>query len=186
MLAKFRRAGCGVFISVCDDRNRSLTFACTGANQEPCGTSGGNRRDACARRKPGLLQGERQLNTEGNADLWPEYVSELRLKATRRLHFVCVKGHEMKCHIDRRTTTTLDRAGNDAADALASAATAHYAAGADRGCNKETVGGPQYSCFRCRIAFQNDVTFVGVSSRLFFHPLHPVLHTLLCGALCAL
>ena len=33
-----------------------------------------------------LIQGERQLNTDGNADMWVEFVCELGLKTTRRLH----------------------------------------------------------------------------------------------------
>ena len=39
-----------------------------------------------------------------------------------------VKGHATKAHIDRQVTTTLNKGGNDAADALASAAAAHHAA----------------------------------------------------------
>ena len=57
----------------------------------------------------GLLQGERQLHTEGNADSWAEFVSVLRLKTTRRVHFEWVKGHATKVHIDRETSTTPDK-----------------------------------------------------------------------------
>ena len=64
----------------------------------------------------GLLQGDRQLNNEGDAGLWDEFVMELRLKATPR-----VKGHATKVHIDREITTTLERGRNGGADALASA-----------------------------------------------------------------
>ena len=53
---------------------------------------------------------------------------QLRLGATRRLDFVWVKGHATKLNIDRQITTTLNKGGNDAADALASAAGAHHAA----------------------------------------------------------
>ena len=38
-----------------------------------------------------------------------------------------VKGHVTKTHVDRGVMTTLDKGGNDAADALASAAAAHHA-----------------------------------------------------------
>ena len=76
----------------------------------------------------GLLQGERQLNNEGDADLWDEFVTGVRLTATRQLSFVWIKGHATRIHIDREITTTLDNGGNDAADALASAAAAHHAA----------------------------------------------------------
>ena len=38
-----------------------------------------------------------------------------------------IKGHATKVHIDRPITTTLNKGGNDAADALASAAAAHHA-----------------------------------------------------------
>ena len=47
----------------------------------------------------GLLLGERQLETEGNAYLWAEFVSELRLETARRLHFVWVE----------EVTTTLEK-----------------------------------------------------------------------------
>ena len=56
----------------------------------------------------GRLQGERQLNNEGGADLWDEFVTELRLKATPQLNFVWIKGHATQIHTDRETTTTLD------------------------------------------------------------------------------
>ena len=76
-----------------------------------------------ARIATGVLRGERQLNNEGNADLCDEFVTELRLKTTRQLNFVWVKGRVTKVHIDREITTNLC-----AADALASAAAAHHAA----------------------------------------------------------
>ena len=50
------------------------------------------------------------------------------MKTTRRLYFVWVEGHATKVHIDREITTTLDKQGNDAADALASAAAAPHEA----------------------------------------------------------
>ena len=52
----------------------------------------------------------------------------LRLKATRQLSFLWIKGHATKNHIDREIPTTLDKRGNEAADVLASAAAAHHAA----------------------------------------------------------
>ena len=45
---------------------------------------------------------------EGNGDLWDEFVTELRLRTTRHLDFVWVKGYPTKVHIDREITTTLD------------------------------------------------------------------------------
>ena len=60
--------------------------------------------------------------------MWNEFKTEVGLKNTRRLDSVWVKGHATKAHIDRRTTATLNNGGNDAADALASAAKAHRAA----------------------------------------------------------
>ena len=51
----------------------------------------------------------------------------LKIIDTRRLEFVWVKGHVTKFHIDRHVTTTLNKGGNDAADALASAAAQHAA-----------------------------------------------------------
>ena len=64
----------------------------------------------------------------GNADPWNEFETVLRLDDTRRLEFVWVKEHATKKHIDRQVTTTLNKGGNDAADALASTAAAHHAA----------------------------------------------------------
>ena len=52
----------------------------------------------------------------------------MRANATSRLDFVWVKGHAKKLHIDQHITTSLKKGGNDAADALASAAAAHHAA----------------------------------------------------------
>ena len=72
-------------------------------------------------------RGETQKCHEENADLWNEFETVLTLNDTRRLEFVWVKGHATKAHIDRQVTTTLNKGGNDAADALASAA-AHHAA----------------------------------------------------------
>ena len=71
---------------------------------------------------------EMQRDNEGNTDLWDEFETKLRLDATRRLDFVCVTGHAKKLHIGRHITTSLNKGGNDAADALASAAASHHAA----------------------------------------------------------
>ena len=73
------------------------------------------------------IRGETQRCNEENADLWNEFETVLRLNDTRRLEFVWVKGHATRAHIDRQVTTTLNKGGNDAADALASAAAAHHA-----------------------------------------------------------
>ena len=73
-------------------------------------------------------RGETQKCNEGNADLWDEFGTELRLKATRRLDFVWVKRDATKLHIDWQITNTLNKGGTDAADALASATTAQHAA----------------------------------------------------------
>ena len=46
----------------------------------------------------------------------------------RRLNDTKRKGHATKAHIDQQVTTTLNKGGNDAADALAFVAAAHHAA----------------------------------------------------------
>ena len=74
------------------------------------------------------VRGETQKCNEENADLWNEFETVLRLNDTRRLGFVWFKGHPTKARIDRQVTTSLDKGGNDAADALASAAAAHHGA----------------------------------------------------------
>ena len=71
------------------------------------------------------IRGETQKCNEENADLWNEFETLLRLNDTRRLEFVW---HATKSHINWQVTTTLNKGGNDAADALASAAAAHHAA----------------------------------------------------------
>ena len=73
-------------------------------------------------------RGETQKCNEQNADLWNEFETVLRLNDTRRLEFVWVKGHATKAHIDQQVTTTLNKGGDDAADALAFVAAAHHAA----------------------------------------------------------
>ena len=111
-LASFRRAGCGVFFSVGDDRNRSFTLPGREQSNNGAGllvaiaamrVQDGNLEIRCdseclVRVAIGLLQGERQLNNEGNADSWIEFETELRLRTTRRLHFVWVTGHATKVH----------------------------------------------------------------------------------------
>ena len=70
---------------------------------------------------------ETQRSNEGNADLWEEFETLLRRNTTRRLGFGS-KDMRQKVHIDRQITTSLNNGGNDAADALASAAAAPHAA----------------------------------------------------------
>ena len=140
--ARFRRAGCGVIFSVNDDRNCSFTlpgreqtnnraelFALIAAVK----IHDGNleiRSDSeyVVRLGTSRIRGETQKCNEGNADLWNEFETVLRLNDTRRLEFAWVKGHATKIHIDRQVTTTLNKGGNYAADALASAAAARHSA----------------------------------------------------------
>ena len=75
---------------------------------------------------PSRTRGETQKCNEEKADL--SFETLLRLNDTRRLEFVWVKGHATKAHLDRQVTTTLNKGGKDAGDALASAAAAHHAA----------------------------------------------------------
>ena len=92
--------------------------------------------------------GETQKGNEGNADLWEEFETVLRRNTTRRLGFVWVKGHATKVHIDRQITTSLHKGGNDAADALASAAAAQ-ARRHDRSCHRQAaycLGHAQFCC----------------------------------------
>ena len=112
--ARFRRAGCGVFFSVGDDRNRSFTLlwreqthnraqllaAITAMQVQDGNLDISSDSEYVVRVAVGLLQGERQFNNECDADLWDEFVTELRLKATRQLD-VWVKGHATKVHIGR-------------------------------------------------------------------------------------
>ena len=76
---------------------------------------------------PELLHGERQRNIEGTADLFVEFVSETEGHATHSLR-VGQKACDKSSHrqVDRHCSG--QRGGNDAADALASAAAAHHAA----------------------------------------------------------
>ena len=138
---RFRRAGCGVFFSIGDGRNRSFTLhEQTNKRAELLAAIAaipvrdGNLEIRSNSKyvvliATGLLHGERQRNIEGNADLWVEFASELRLKTMRRIRFVWVKRHATKSshrQVDRHCSG--QRGGNDAADALASAAAAHHAA----------------------------------------------------------
>ena len=81
--ARFQRAGCGAFFSVGDDRNRSFTLL---GHERPNNRAAMRVQDEniairsdseYVRVAAGLLQGERQLNNEGNADLWDEFVTEV-------------------------------------------------------------------------------------------------------------
>ena len=128
--ARFRRAGCGGFFGINDDRNCSFTLP--GREQK------NNRAELLAvieirsdseyvvRIATSRTRGETQKCNEGNADLWDVFETQLRLTATRRFDFV--RGHATKLHIDRQITTSLNNRGNDAADSWASAAAAHHAA----------------------------------------------------------
>ena len=51
----------------------------------------------------GLLPGERHLNNESDAELLDEFVTELRLKATRQLSFLWIKRHATKITLTRRS-----------------------------------------------------------------------------------
>ena len=74
------------------------------------------------------MRGEIQRSNLENSDLWKEFDTALSFYGTRQVKFMWVKGHATMVHINRRITTTLDKGGNDAADALASAAAAHHSA----------------------------------------------------------
>ena len=89
--ARFRRAGCGVIFCIGDERRSLLHFAWTNNGAELLAAI------AEMRVQEGNLEIRfdseyvvRVATIEGNADLWAEIVSELRLKTARRLHFVWV------------------------------------------------------------------------------------------------
>ena len=138
--SRFRRAGCGVFFSIDDNRNCYFTLpgreqtnnrelsAVIAAMQIHDGNLD-TRSDSeyVVRIATSRVRGETQKCNEKNADLWNEFENVLKINDTR-LEFVWVKGHATRAHIDRQVTTTLNKGGNDAADALASAAAAHHAA----------------------------------------------------------
>ena len=113
--ARFRRVGCGVLFGINDDRNCSFTLpgreqtnnraelpAVIAAMQ----VHDGNleiRSDSeyVVRIAISRIRGETQKCNEGNADLWNEFETVLRLNDTRRLRrldFVWVKGHATKIH----------------------------------------------------------------------------------------
>ena len=98
---------------------------CETVTEHNCGAPG---RQIHAARWIGNRRHRTQKCNEENADLWNEIETVLRLTDTRRLEFVWVKGHATKAHINQQVTTTLNKGGNDAADALASATAAHHAA----------------------------------------------------------
>ena len=107
---------CGVFFSVGDDRNRSFTVlgreqtnnraellaAITAMRVQDGSLEIRSDSDYVVCIATGLLQGERQSSNEGDANLWDEFVTELRLKATQQPSFVWIKGHATKIHIYRR------------------------------------------------------------------------------------
>ena len=57
----------------------------------------------------GLYEERRKGANESNTDLLDEFGEELRLKGTRRLDCVWVKGHATEAHVDRQITCTLDK-----------------------------------------------------------------------------
>ena len=118
--SRFRRAGCGEIFSINDDRNCSFTLLGREqtnnraelltviaamkihvGNLEIRSNSKYVVRIATSRKR-----GETQKCNEGNADLWNEFETVLRVNDTRRLEFVWVKGHATKAHIDQQVTTT--------------------------------------------------------------------------------
>ena len=138
--ARFRR-GCRVFFGIDDDRNCSFTLPgreqtnnraelltviaamqVHDANLEIRSDS-----EYVVRIATSHTRGLTQTCYEGNADLWDEFGTGLRRKTTRSFDFVWVRGHATKLHICRQITT-LNKGGNDTADALASAAAAHHVA----------------------------------------------------------
>ena len=140
--AGFRKAGCGVFFSINDGRNCSFTLpgrAQTNNRAElfaviaAMNIHDGNLEiksdsEYVVRTATSRTRGETQQCNDENADLWKEFETVWRLDDTRRLKFVWVKGHATKIHIDRQITTSLNKGGNHAADALTSAAAAHHVA----------------------------------------------------------
>ena len=140
--SRFRRAGCGVFFGINDSRNCSFTL--------PGREQTNNRAELLAvitamkiydgnleirsdsdyivRAANCRMRGEIQRSNLENSDLWKEFDTALSFYDTRQVKFTWVKGHATTVHINRRITTTLDKGGNDAADALASAAAAHHSA----------------------------------------------------------
>ena len=108
--SRFRRAGCGVFFSINDNRNCSFTL--------PGREQTNNRAESLAliaamkihdgnleirsdseyvvRIATSRVRGETQKCNEENADLWNEFETVLKINDTRRLEFVWVKGHATK------------------------------------------------------------------------------------------
>ena len=139
--ARFRRAGCGVFFGINDDRNCSFTLpgreqtnnraelpaVITAMQVRDGNLEIGSDSEYVVRIASSRSRGEMQTGNEGNADLWEEFETVLKRNISRRLGFVWVKGQATRVHIDRQITTSLME-GSDAADALASAAAAFHAA----------------------------------------------------------
>ena len=114
----------GIFIGIGDDRNRSFTVL---GREQTNNRAGLLAAIAVMRVHEFLdsLQGERQLNNEGNADLWDEFVTELRLK-TMRQEFTST-GRSLplwtKGDMMLQTATSAAAAHHAAPQALAGAAT---------------------------------------------------------------
>ena len=112
-----RRAGCGVFFGINDDRNCSCTLPEREQTQNRADLQAviavmhvhdGNLeirsdREYVVRIATSRTRRETQKDHEGNTDLWDEFETKPRLHATRRLDFMWVKGHAKKLHIARYT-----------------------------------------------------------------------------------
>ena len=130
--SRFRRAGCGVFFGINDNRNCSFTLL--GREQTNNRAEllavitamkiyDGNLEirsdsDYVVRAANCRMRGEIQRSNLENSDLWKEFDTALSFYGTRQVKFTWVKGHATMVHINRRITTTLDKGGNDAGDAL--------------------------------------------------------------------
>ena len=138
---RFRRAGCGVFFSKGNARN--LAFTLPGREQT------NNRAEltaalAAVRSHAGpvevrsdsqyvvsqaaqLLRGEK-VHPKANVDLWKEMEQEIGARQSSDLVFTWVKAHTTLRDVEKGRTTAQNKCGNDAADALASAAAQQHEA----------------------------------------------------------
>ena len=121
--SRFRRAGCGVFFSINDNRNCSFTL--------PGREQTNNRAELLAvitamkihdgnleirsdseyvvRTANSRMRGEAQKGYVENSNLWKEFDMAMGYYGTRQLKFTWVKGHATMAHINRRITTSLDK-----------------------------------------------------------------------------
>ena len=96
--ARFRRAGCGVFFGINDNRNCSFTLLGREQTNNAMQVHDGNLEirsdsDYVVRIATSRSRGKMHKGNEGNADLWEEFETVLKRNITRRLGFVWVKGH---------------------------------------------------------------------------------------------